>query len=221
MKAALKPYAARRAELMKRIGRDGIAIVPAAHEVIRARDTHYRFRQDSDFRYLTAFPEPEAIAVLAPGHEERGKRAEYLLFVRERDAAREIWDGRRAGPQGAMRDFGADRAYPVAEFETRLAVLLAGRRQVHYSLGEHPQLDGRITACIREIREVSRRGAAAPTDLVALETSLHEMRLRKSADELETLAAACQVTAEAHCIAMQKTRPGLYEWQIGAEIHYC
>lgn len=220
MKAALKPYAVRRAELMKRIGRDGIAIVPAAHEVIRARDTHYRFRQDSDFRYLTAFPEPEAIAVLAPGHEERGKRAEYLLFVRERDAAREIWDGRRAGPQGAMRDFGADRAYPIAEFETRLAVLLAGRRQVHYSLGEHPHLDGRITACIREIREVSRRGAAAPTDLVALETSLHEMRLRKSADELETLAAACQVTAEAHCIAMQKTRPGLYEWQIGAEIHY-
>ena len=220
MKAALKIHAARRAELMQRIGRDGIAIVPAAHEVIRARDTHYRFRQDSDFRYLTGFPEPEAIAVFAPGHQERGKKAEFLLFVRERNAEREIWDGRRAGPEGAMRQYGADRAYPLAEFETRLATLLGGRKQVHYSLGEHTSLDGKITGCMREIREVSRRGSAAPTDIVAMETSLHEMRLRKSAEELEIMAAACEITAEAHCIAMRKTRPGLYEWQIGAEIHY-
>ena len=93
----LDEYSARRARLMQAMGPDGIAIIPGAHEVIRARDTHYRFRQDSDFRYLTGFPEPDSIAVLAPGRPE----GEYLLFVRPRDAAREIWDGYRAGPEGA------------------------------------------------------------------------------------------------------------------------
>ena len=220
MKTALKAQAARRAELMKRIGADGIAIVPAAREVIRSRDTHYRFRQDSDFRYLTGFPEPDAIAVFAPGRQERGRKAEFLMFVRERNAEREIWDGRRAGPDGARRQYGADQAYPLSELESRLGTLLAGRARVHYSLGEHLEWDAKITACLREIREVSRRGAAAPTDIVALETTLHEMRLLKSADELETMATACEISAEAHCIAMRKTRPGLYEWQIGAEIHH-
>ncbi len=217
---ALKHLAARRAELMKRIGKDGVAIIPGSREVVRARDTHYRFRQDSDFRYLTGFPEPDAIAVLAPGRVVRGRKAEFVLFVRERNPEMEIWHGRRAGPEGARRSYGADQAYTVAEFEAQLPQLLAGRRQVHYTLGEHLDWDAKLNACVREIREVSRRGSAAPTETVALELSLHEMRLRKSAEELEIMATACEITAEAHCIAMRKTRPGLYEWQIGAEIHH-
>ncbi len=216
---ALKEHAARRAALMRAIGKDGIAIVPSAREVIRARDTHYKFRQDSDFQYLSGFPEPDALLVLAPGRKVCGRKAEYVLFVRRRDAEREIWDGRRAGPEGAMRDYGADQAFVIDEFDAQMASLLAGRNAVHYTLGEHADWDRKITACVREIREVSRRGTAAPTEFVALETTLHEQRLRKSAAELQTLATACTLSAEAHCLAMRATRPGLYEWQIGAEIH--
>ncbi|HET8881203.1 MAG TPA: aminopeptidase P N-terminal domain-containing protein [Solimonas sp.] len=214
----LKEYARRRAELMKRIGRDGVAIIPGAREVVRARDTHYKFRQDSDFKYLSGFVEPDAVLVLAPGRKAGGHAAEFVMFVRERDADLEIWHGRRAGPQGAVRDYGADEAFTIDAFATQLPQLLGGRKQVHYTMGEHPHLDATVAACVREIREVSRRGAAAPTDFVALETSLHEMRLKKSAAELKLLARACELSAEAHCIAMRKARAGVNEWQIGAEI---
>ncbi|SEP99182.1 Xaa-Pro aminopeptidase [Solimonas aquatica] len=215
-----KEHARRRAELMRRIGRSGVAIIPAAREVIRARDTHYRFRQDADFFYLTGFTEPEAVAVLAPGRRVDGRKAEFVMFVRPRNAEREIWDGRRAGPQGARKRYGADEAYDIDEFETRLGALLAGRERVHYTLGEHGGWDAKITACVRHIREISRRGAAAPEEFVALESSLHEMRLHKSAAELKTLARACEISAEAHCIAMRKSAPGVYEWQLAAEIEY-
>ena len=213
--AALKEYAARRARFMKQIGRHGVAILPGAREVTRSRDTHYPFRQDSDFRYLTGFLEPDSIAVIAPGR----KGGQFVLFVRERNAEREIWDGRRAGPEGAVRDYQADQAYPIGEFEAVLPQLLGGRRSVHYNLGEHPALDPKISACVREIREVSRRGATAPTEFVALEGSLHEMRLRKTAAEAAVMRRAAAVSAEAHCLAMRATRPGRYEWQIAAEIH--
>lgn len=211
----LKEHAARRARLAKRIGRHGIAIIPSAREVVRSRDTHFKFRQDSDFNYLTGFPEPDAIAVLAPGR----KSGEFLLFVRERNAEREVWDGRREGPQGAVKNYRAQEAHPIGEFEAMLPKLLAGRSRVHYNLGEHALLDQQITASVRHIREVSRRGAAAPTEIVALEASLHEMRLIKSASEAAIMETACEISAEAHCRAMQVTRAGLYEWQIAAEIH--
>ena len=215
----LKEYAARRARLMKRIGRDGVAIVPSAHEVIRARDTHYRFRQDSDFRYLTGFLEPDCIAVFVPGRKAGGKSAEYVLFVRERNAEREIWDGRRAGPEGVVRDYGADEAWNIGDFEAQLPKLLSGRARVHYTMGEHADLDPKISGCVRQIREVSRRGGAAPTDFVALEATLHEMRLLKTPAEAAILRKACEFSAEAHCAAMRATRPGINEWQIAAEIH--
>ena len=210
----LKEYAARRARLARHIGHDGIAIIPSSREVVRSRDTHYPFRQDSDFNYLTGFPEPDAIAVLVPGR----KGGEFILFVRERNPEREIWDGRRAGPEGAVKNYRAQQAHPIGEFEAWLPKLLAGRARVHYNLGEHPHLDHKITSSVRHIREVSRRGAAAPTEIVALEASLHEMRLIKSPSEAAILETACEISAEAHCRAMQVTRAGLYEWQIAAEI---
>lgn len=213
--AQRQEHAARRAELMRRIGRNAVAIVPAAHEAVRARDTHYRFRQNSDFTYLTGFPEPEAIAVLIPGRGD----GEFVLFVRPKDREREIWDGRRAGPQGARRLYGADQAWELSDFDTRLPQLLAGREVLHYTLGEFPGLDARIASQLRQLREVSRRGGAAPTTLVALETTLHEMRLFKRPAEIELLRRAAQVSAQAHVRAMRTTRPGRFEWQIAAEIH--
>lgn len=211
-----REYATRRARLMKEIGRRGVAIIPSAHEVVRSRDTHYTFRQDSDFRYLSGFLEPDAILVLAPGR----KQGEFVMFVRERNAEREIWDGRRAGPEGVVRDFGANQAHDIEEFEQELPALLAGREQIFYSMGEHPELDQTLAGCVRHIREVSRRGAAAPTGFVALESSLHEMRLIKSAHEAAVLEQACVWSAEAHCRAMRYTKPGLFEWQVSAEIHH-
>ncbi|TJY61061.1 M24 family metallopeptidase [Sinimarinibacterium sp. CAU 1509] len=210
----LKEHASRRAQMMQRIGKRGVAVIPGASEVIRARDTHYKFRQDSDFQYLTGFPEPDAIAVLVPGR----KQGAFVLFVRPRDAEREIWDGRRAGPDGAMRDYGADQAFELAEFEDRLPELLSGRDHLHYTLGEHAHWDEVLTGSVRQIREVSRRGAAAPVDFIALETTLHEMRLIKSASELKILQRACEISAEAHCLAMRKAAPGVNEWQVAAEI---
>lgn len=212
----LAEYAARRARLIEAIGPDGVAIIPSAREVIRSRDTHYRFRQDSDFLYLTGFHEPDSIAVLAPGRTGGA----FVLFVRPRDPAREIWDGRRAGPEGAVSTYGADQAFVTDDFERQLSSLLAGRARVYYTLGEHPHWDARITATVREIREVSRRGAAAPTDFVALETTLHEQRLIKTEAELTLLRHACAVTAAAHVRAMRATKPGAWEWQVAAEIHH-
>jgi Xaa-Pro aminopeptidase len=214
--AELAEYAARRARLLAAIGPYSVAIVPSAREVIRNRDAHYRFRQDSDFLYLTGFNEPDAMLVLAPGRSEGA----FLLFVRPRDPAREIWDGRRAGPEGAVSRYGADQAFVISDFEQQLQSLLAGRNRLFYTLGEHPEWDGRIAAVVREIREVSRRGAAAPTDIVALESTLHEQRLIKTEAELALLRHACQVTAGAHVRAMRSTRPGNWEWAVAAEIHH-
>ena len=212
----LDEYAARRARLMQAMGPDGIAIVPAAREVIRNRDTHYKFRQDSDFRYLTGFPEPDAIAVLAPGRPE----GEYLLFVRPRDPAREIWDGYRAGPEGARQQYRAEQGLTVSEFAGMLPGLLGGRARVFYTLGEHPEFDPQVTACVREIREVSRRGASAPVEFVALETTLHEQRLVKTEGEIGLLAHAGKVSARAHVRAMKYAKPGCWEYQLAAEIHH-
>lgn len=209
-----REHARRRKELMRRIGTNAVAIVPASSEVVRARDTHYRFRQNSDFQYLTGFPEPDAIAVLAPGR----KGGEFVLFTRPRDKDSEIWHGRRAGPEGAVERYGADQAYNLDELDRELPKLLLGREAVHYTLGEYPELDARIAGVVRYLREVSRRGGAAPTSFVALETTLHEMRLLKSRAEIALMKKAADVSARAHCRAMQMARPGRFEWQVMAEI---
>lgn len=212
-------HAARRAELMRRIGSDGVAIIPSASEVTRARDTHFRFRQDADFAYLTGFNEPDAIAVLAPGRKDaEGNPADFVLFVRPRNAEREIWDGRRYGPEGAVAVFGARQAYSIEQLDAELPKLIAGRETVHYTLGEYPVLDPKIIAIVKNIRDIARRGSVAPHTVVALEQTLHEMRLIKRPAEIELQRTACEVSAAAHVRAMRATRPGRNEWEIAAEI---
>lgn len=208
-------HTARRRALMARLGEGGVAIIPAAGEVTRSRDTHFPFRQDSDFAYLTGFPEPDAVAVLAPGRAA----GEYILFTRPRDPEREIWDGRRHGPEGACRHFGADEAHTLDDFDEVLPGLLAGRRDVHLALGDHAELDALVTGCVRRLRELSRRGAPAPECFVGLDASLHEQRLIKSAAELDQLRHAARVSALAHVEAMRMAKPGLHEWQLAARIH--
>jgi len=214
--AELAEYQSRRQRLMEAVGPNAVVIVPAAREVIRNRDAHYRFRQDSDFWYLTGLLEPDSMLVLVPGRKEGAT----ILFVRPRDPTREIWDGRRAGPEGATRDYGADQAYTVAELEVMLPKLLGGRTRIHYTLGEHPHWDSKLTACVREIRELSRRGPDAPAEIVSLDTTLHEQRLIKTDAELALIRHACEVSARAHARAMRATKPGAWEWQVAAEIHH-
>ncbi len=215
----LREYARRRARLMRAIGPRDVAIIPSATEVIRNSDVHYPFRQNSDFSYLTGFPEPDAIAVLAPGNRSHGGKAEFVLFVRPRSKEREIWDGRREGPEGARRNYAADEAFVIDDFDKHLARFLEGRERVHYTLGEHVDLDAKIAGSVREIREISRRGPAAPHSFVSLDTTLHELRLLKTPAEVATMAKACRVSAHAHVQAMKATAAGKWEWQIAAEIH--
>src|SRR2546421_3422515 len=136
------------AEFMRRMEPDSIAIIASAPERTRSNDTEYRYRQDSDFYYLTGFPEPEAIAVIRPAHEEH----KYTLFVRPRDPERETWDGRRAGVEGATAEFGADKAFPIAEFHEQVRDLLNGARNLYYRLGVNAELDETIIQSVPPLR---------------------------------------------------------------------
>ena len=158
-------FARRRRLLMRSMGRDSIAIVPAAPVRLRNSDVEYAYRQDSDFHYLTGFDEPDSVAILVPGREH----AEYMLFVRDRDPARETWDGRRAGPAGATRDFDADDAFPIGDIDEILPGLLENREKVYYAMGTHPDFDQRVVGWVNGLRAQAKHGRHSPQEIVALE----------------------------------------------------
>jgi len=208
----------RRRQLMQMMGPGSVAILPAAPEVVRNRDVHYPYRPDSDFYYLTGFPEPEAIAVLIPGR----KPAEYVLFCRERDEKRERWDGVRAGQEGAVTDYGADDSFPITDCEEILPGLLEECSRVFYAMGSNPDLDKRLAEWVNQIRGKARSGVHGPVEFVALDHYLHEMRLYKSPAEAQRMRHAARVTAAAHTRLMQTCRPGMHEYELEAEfIHEC
>jgi Xaa-Pro aminopeptidase len=208
----------RRKQLMGMMGPQSIAIVPAALEVIRNRDVHYPYRQSSDFYYLTGFAEPDALAVLVPGR----KAAEYILFCRPRDEAKELWDGARAGLEGARKAFGADDAFPIEDLDDILPGLLEPCARVYYPIGSQPELDRRLVGWVNGIRANSRAGIAGPLELVALDHYLHELRLYKGRSELGAMRAAARISVAAHKRVMRAAHPGLWEYQLEAEfIHEC
>jgi Xaa-Pro aminopeptidase len=207
---------ARRDRLARLIGDQGIAVFAATPERRRNNDVDYPYRPDSDFRYLTGFPEPRAIGVLAPG----AQGGDYTLFCRERDAAQEAWIGRRAGTEGALRDYGADNAYPLAEFETQLTELLAARERLFIHLDGDSALTRRVLRIRARMDADRRRGAAPPETLVSLDRIVHEMRLRKSAAEIALMRQAAAVSARGHVAAMHPAAPGAWEYQLAAAIHY-
>jgi Xaa-Pro aminopeptidase len=200
---------------MRLMGRDSIAVLPAAPVRHRNGDVEYPYRQDSDFHYLTGFAEPEAVAVLVPGRAQ----AEYILFVRERNPERESWDGRRAGPAGARRDFGADDAFPVGDMDEILPGLLENRARVFYTMGVYADFDQRVVGWVNGLRTTqARNGRHPPQEFVALDHVLHDMRLYKSPRELELMRTSAQIAARAHQRAMRFCRPGLTEYQVMAEL---
>ncbi len=209
-----KEFVRRRKQLMRMIGRDAIAIVPAAPERIRNNDAHYPYRQDSDFHYLTGFSEPEAVLALIPGREH----AEAILFCRERDPAREVWDGARVGPDAAISAFGMDDAFPIGDIDDILPGLIEGRARVYYHFGRDTEFDMQLIGWVNRVRDQIKQGARAPYEFVALGHLLHDMRLYKSRDELRVMRKAAKIACQAHVRAMRLARPGLAENQIEAEI---
>jgi Xaa-Pro aminopeptidase len=200
-------------EFMRRMAPKSVAIIPGAHDTRRSNDTHYRFRQDSDFFYLTGFEEPDALAVIKPEADTK-----YTLFVRPRDPEREIWDGRRAGVEGAKSEFGAEESFPTAEFESKLAEFLDGAEVLYYRLGMDGDLDNTIIREIARMRSLNRKPIHPPQTIIDPATIVHEMRVLKSADEIEIMQTAADIAAEAHCEAMKAAKPGMREYQLEALI---
>ena len=216
MRISKPEYARRRKALMEQMEPNSIAILPAAQVYIRNRDVEHNYRQDSDFQYLTGFPEPEAVAVLIPGREH----GEYVLFCREKDKERELWDGYRAGQEGAISQFGADDAFPINDVDDILPGLIEGRERVYYAMGANQEFDLRLTNWIKTIRSKARLGAQPPNEFVALDHLLHDMRLYKSAAEIKVMQAAADISAQAHVRAMQTCKPGQYEYHLEAELQH-
>ena len=196
------------------MGRGAIAIVPSAQVRYRNSDVEYPFRQDSDFQYLSGFPEPESVAVLIPGRPA----AEYVLFVRDRDPLRETWDGRRAGPAGAVEQYGADDAFPIADIDEILPGMIEGRDRVSYAMGTHPEFDQRVLGWLQQLRTQGRNRKHPPQEMIALEHVLHAMRPYQSRTELSLMRESGRIAAAAQLRAMQFCRPGRYEYEIAGEL---
>jgi Xaa-Pro aminopeptidase len=211
----MKVFARRRERLMQYMA-GGVAILPTAPVRVRNRDVHYAYRPDSDFYYLTHFPEPEAVAVMVPGRAH----GQYILFCRERNPEREIWDGRRAGLEGAREAYGADDAFPIDDIDDILPGLLENREKVFYSMGRYREFDTRLMNWVNEVRDKNRNGVHAPGEFVDLNHILHEMRLYKGAEEVRVMKRAAKISAAAHRRAMQSCRPGMMEYELEAELLY-
>jgi Xaa-Pro aminopeptidase len=209
-----KEFARRRKQLMRIVGSDGICIVPAAPERLRNNDSHYPYRQDSDFHYLTGFAEPEAVLALIPGREH----GEAILFCRERDPEREAWDGARAGQEGAVADYGMDDAFPIADIDDILPGMLEGRSRVYYHFGRDADFDVQLIGWVNRVRARVKQGARAPHEFVALGHILHDLRLYKTRDELRVMRKAAQIASGAHLRAMRTVRPGMNEHEVEAEL---
>ncbi|KIF83648.1 Xaa-Pro aminopeptidase [Noviherbaspirillum autotrophicum] len=211
----MKSYAARRAALiaqMKAKG-GGVAIIPTAPEVMRNRDADYPYRHDSYFYYLSGFTEPEAVVVLVAG-----KTDQAILFCREKNLEREIWDGYRYGPQAAREAFGFDAAFPISALDAEMPKLLANAPGLFYAIGGNPKLDAQVQGWLQAVRMQARTGVTAPSVVHDVNVLLDEMRLFKDAEEAAIMKRAAAISAAAHRRAMQASRPGLREYHLEAEL---
>jgi Xaa-Pro aminopeptidase len=210
--SALSRHAERRDALRLRMGR-GVALVPTAPARLRNRDSEYLYRFDSYFYYLSGFQEPEAVLALVAGETPRS-----ILFCRQRDPARELWDGARSGPEGAKTALGFDEAYPIETLDEHIPRLLANQPVLHYMPGSDPAWDARVMAWLNEVRSQARAGVTAPAEIRDLRGPLDEMRLVKDDSEIGVMRRAAAISVAAHERAMRATRPGRSEYEIEAEL---
>ena len=219
MKLTQSDFQKRRDQLAAEIGLRSIAIIATREEMFRNRDADYKYRADSSFFYLTGFAEPEAVAVIETfDTEEEGYT--YSLFCRERNREMEIWTGYRAGIDGAVDDYEADEAYAIDLLDEEIIAKLQGKERLFYRIGQQASFDAKITKWIAEASGESRRGTAAPTQLIQLDTILDEMRLHKEPKEIELMQIASDISAQAHTQAMKSVQPGMMEYALEAELNY-
>ncbi len=204
-------------DFIEQIGKNAVAIIPAAHEVTKSYDTEFKFHQDPDFFYLTGFPEPDAIAVINPSN----KKNPYTLFVRPRDPKMETWYGRREGTDGAKKNYGVDKALPIERFAQELPKLLNGSEKLYYRFGVDGKLDQTILQYLSAQRFKRLKTAYPPHTIIDPTLAIHEMRLHKTPDEVKTMQKAADIAVEAHILAMQTARAGMNESHVESVIeHY-
>jgi Xaa-Pro aminopeptidase len=208
-------YKKRRERLFSRM-QDGVAILRSAKVYRKTQDIDFPFRQDSDFFYLTGFDEPDAFAVF----EKKGKKTRFVLFVTPSEPEQEVWTGKKCGVQEAIRDFGADEAYPSSEFLDKLKAFLADAHALYMKFGNDHDFERVVFEQVAKIREQERKGVFAPKRFFDITDILSEMRLIKEKEEIETLKKACQITGIAFKSAMQAVRPGIGEWELQAVFEF-
>jgi Xaa-Pro aminopeptidase len=211
----LKEFVARRSQLLKKIG-DGIAIIPTALEVIRNRDSHYPYRFDSYFYYLTGFKEPESVLVLI-GSSDKKSSPKSILFCRDKDMEREIWDGFRFGPEVAKTEFGFDEAYSISQLDDMLPKLMSNQAKLFYSLGASSDWDVKVTGWLNKVKEQARTGVSAPESVVDVRQLIDVQRLVKSPYEIDLMRRSANIAAGAHNRAMKFVKPNLNEYEVEAE----
>jgi Xaa-Pro aminopeptidase len=209
-------FARRRRAFLDQLGPQAAAVFPAAPMAARSNDVEYRYRQDSDLLYLTGFQEPEAVCLLLPGHTKE----EFILFVQPRDPERETWSGRRAGVEGAMAIWGAQMAYPVDKLDEKVSEYVSERDQLYYAFGRDTAFNDRVVRWMRQWRAMRPRTGSGPAAILDPGEVLHEMRLRKTEQELACMRQAMAISAEAHAAAAQAARGGVYEHEIEALLDY-
>jgi len=209
-------FRARRRRFMEAIAPGATAIMTSAPVATRSGDVEFIYRQDSDFYYLTGFGEPESVAVLSPGHPD----GEFVMFLRPRDKERETWTGRRAGVEGAMIEYGADKAYVIDELEKILPRYLEKSERLHYPLGLNEKMDERVMKLVRWAQAMRPRIGTGPAVICEPREITHEARLHKEPGELDLMRRSMKISGEAHRRAMLKARGGMMEWQIEAEVDY-
>src|SRR5688572_6985877 len=210
----LAPFFERRQHFTAAIG-DGMAVIPGAQEIGRNGDVHYEFRQSSDFFFLTGFEEPDAVAIVNPAHAKE----RFVLFVRPRDREMEIWNGRRAGAEGAIATYGADAAYPIDQLDAKLREYAIDRTTLYYRLG-NPAFDARITRLVNDLRLARARGFTPPIEIKDPSPLIAELRLRRSPAELERQRRACQISRDGHLEAIRYARPGMHEYEVQAALEF-
>lgn len=208
-------FARRRRHLMELIGSGSVAVLPAAPERTRSRDTLYSYRPNSDFFYVTGFEEPDSVAVLIPGRPE----GEFLVFCRDKDRERELWDGYREGPEGLVAQYGADDAFPIGDIDEILPGLLERSERVYYSMGVFGEFDQRLLGWMRTLH-ARRQSGHAPDELIDLDHPLHEMRLFKSRREISVMKRSARIAVAAHRRALRACAPGMHEYELEAEFRH-
>jgi len=212
-----KEFARRRQQFLRMVGEGNIAVIASASIMQRNSDVEFHFRQNSDFFYLSGFDEPESVIVFVPGREQ----GEYVLFCREYDEKTALWVGASAGLEGAVRDYAVDDAFPIDDIDDILPGLLENKNRLYFPMGAQPDFDQELMDWSQQVRGRSRAGVSAPAEFISSDHILHEMRLIKSAQEIKWMKKAAKISVKAHIKAMQSCRPGMYEYQVEANLKHC